>query len=85
MTHPLIPWWCTTRQAKELLGVDSSTLRRNRDRVGGPLQHGVHWLWLNGCSKQGGVRWNVKQIREDHKFRPHNRRKHDIPTSPFER
>ena len=49
------------------------------------LQHGVHWLWLNGCSKQGGVRWNVKQIREDHKFRPHNRRKHDIPTSPFER
>ena len=67
MVEPFIPWWCSTAQACELLGVHESTLRRNRDRAGGRLLHGEHWIWL-GPHWNSGVRWNVKQIRTDHKF-----------------
>ena len=84
MAGPYIPRWVTTAEACTALDCDPSTLRRHVDRKGGVLQWGTHWIYRNG-TKQSGCNWDVARIAQVLQIRPHNRRKHDIPTSPSER
>lgn len=53
--------WLSTPAAVYALGCSASTLKRNRDIEGGPLEAGVDYSL--GTSKNSAITWNIKNCR----------------------